>query len=282
MRGRGGRRSTSKSRMATDPDRVRAELLGTGTSTGIPVIGCSCRVCRSDDPRDQRLRCSCHVEAAGVHLQIDTGPDFREQALRAGLRSIDAVLYTHHHFDHVAGIDDLRPFLFETRKPIPCYALPETAAVMRSMYGYIFQDGSYPGVPRLELHELHGPLRIASRTDPARSVLVEPLHVSHGSMTVAAFRIGRFAYVTDTNAIPVETERRLRGLDVLVLDALRATPHRAHFSIPEAVETARRLGPQRTVFVHMTHSVLHADASSALPDGMTLGFDGQVLETGFD
>lgn len=254
---------------------VRVTLLGTGTSTGVPVIGCTCRVCTSTDERDRRLRCSCHVEANGVHLQIDTGPDFRVQALRFGIPKVDAVLVTHHHFDHIAGLDDLRPYFFGNRAPIPCFALPETASALRQQYGYIFHDRSYPGVPHLEMHDVDGPFEVGSRDEPSRRVRVEPLRVYHGSLPVAGFRIGRFAYVTDTNHIPPEVLDRLVGVDVLVLDALRHEPHATHFSIAQAIEVARGIGARQTAFVHMTHSVLHAEEEGRFPDGMGLGYDGQ-------
>ena len=153
---------------------VRVTLLGTGTSTGVPVIGCRCRVCTSEDPRDSRTRCAAFVEAATgrgpVRIVIDTGPDFRQQALAHDVAGVDAVLFTHHHFDHVVGLDDLRPFLFANRAPIPCYAAPETAGVLRRMFRYIFADGSYPGVPLLVLREIDGPFEVASRDVPEATV----------------------------------------------------------------------------------------------------------------
>ena len=268
---------TSASSEAAYPDvrgPVRVTLLGTGTSTGIPVIGCACRVCRSPDARDARTRCACYVEAGGVHLVIDTGPDLRRQALREGIARVDAVLFTHHHFDHIAGLDDLRPFLFDNRTPIPCYARPNTADVLRDMFRYIFDDGSYPGVPQLDLRPVGGPFRVRSRYDAARSALVEPVDVFHGDLPLYGYRIGRFAYLTDTSRIPEASFARLHDLDVLVLDALRHKPHETHFTIEEAVEVARRIGARQTYFVHMTHSVLHAEEDACLPAGINLGYDG--------
>lgn len=253
---------------------VKVTLLGTGTSTGVPVIGCACRVCRSSDPRDQRTRCACYIEVGGVHLVIDTGPDFRRQALREGLTRVDAVLFTHHHFDHIVGVDDLRPFLFDNRAPIPCYARPNTADVLRDMFRYIFTDGSYPGVPQLELHQVEAPFEVQSRYDKAASVRVEPIDVFHGDLPLYGYRIGRFAYLTDTSRIPEASFSRLQGLDVLVLDALRHQPHRTHFSVEEAVAAARRIGARQTYFVHMTHSMRHAEEDARLPEGMSLGYDG--------
>ena len=177
----------------------------------------------------------------------------------------------------MAGLDDLRPFLFANRRPIPCYAFPETAEVLRRTHGYIFEDGSYPGVPRLELREIDGPFEVVSRDDPDRRIAVDPVPAWHADLRVAVPRIGRFAYATDVNRLTDDAIERLRGLDVLVLDALRHEPHPAHFTIGEAVRAAVEIGAGRTVLIHMTHTVLHADETAALPDGIELGYDGQVL-----
>lgn len=257
---------------------LTATLLGTGTSTGIPIIGCDCSVCTSDDPRDQRTRCACIIEVDGLKLLIDAGPDFRMQALREGIDQIDAVLFTHHHFDHVVGLDDLRPFLFRNRRPIPCFAPPDTAAVLRSMFSYIFDDGSYPGVPNLTLHETNGPFSVTGREDPSKRVLVTPIPVMHGEMAMSGYRVGHFAYLTDTNQIPESSLPLLGDLDVLVLDALRHAPHPTHFTIAEAVAAAGSIGAAETWFVHMTHSVMHAPEDEALPPGIHLGYDGLRLE----
>lgn len=258
---------------------VRLTLLGTGTSTGVPVIGCSCRVCTSSDPRDRRSRCSALVEYRGVTLLIDAGPDFRGQALANGVEHLDAVLFTHHHFDHVVGLDDLRPFLFRNRQPIPCFAPPQTEKVLRSMFSYIFEDGSYPGVADLTLSAIdEKPFWAYSRdTDAACEIL--PVPVLHGSTPVFGYRFGPVAYVTDTNAISESSLERLKGVDILVLDALRQEPHRTHFSIDEAIAVARQVGARETWFVHMTHSVLHAEEDAGLPEGCRLAYDGLVLES---
>jgi phosphoribosyl 1,2-cyclic phosphate phosphodiesterase len=268
-------------------------LLGTGTSTGVPVLGCTCPVCRSDDPRDRRTRCACHVrigpaaagasgaddddpDAPALHLQIDTGPDFRAQALREGLTRVDAVCYTHHHFDHIAGLDDLRPFFFRHRAPMPCYGLPATNEVLRTRHDYIFGDDRYPGAPRLRLHDVEeAPFALASRYDDrAAPVTVTPVPLWHGDMPVLGFRIGRFAYLTDVSHIPEASFERLRGVDTLVLDALRPEPHPTHLSFDDGVAAARRIGARQTYFIHMTHSVFHAEQDAALPDGIHLGYDG--------
>lgn len=264
--------------MKTTEDRIKVTLLGTGTSTGIPVIGCRCRVCTSDDPRDERTRCACSVEVGDMRIVIDTGPDFRRQALREEIDHVDAVLFTHHHFDHVVGLDDLRPFFFRNRRPIPCYARDNTSAVLQRMFKYIFEDGSYPGVPDLTLSTVREPFEVASRETPDLSVQVVPIEAFHGDLPLFGYRIGRFAYLTDTNRIPEESFALLEGLDVLVLDALREEHHPTHYTIDEAVDVARRIGAAQTYFVHMTHSVSHADTDARLPEGMHLGYDGLTFE----
>ena len=268
--------------METSESGIKVTLLGTGTSTGIPVIGCRCRVCTSSDPRDRRMRCACHVAAGDVRLVIDTGPDFRRQALREGIDHLDAVLFTHHHFDHVAGLDDLRPFLFQNRLPIPCFARENTVEVLQTMFRYIFEDGSYPGVPDLLLREVNGPFDVRSRrSESEKGVQVIPIDACHGDLPLFGYRIGRFAYLTDTNSIPEASFDLLHDLDVLVLDALREEQHRTHFTIDEAVETARRIGAGETYFVHMTHSILHAEVDARLPEHVQLGYDGLKIEARF-
>lgn len=257
---------------------LKVTLLGTGTSTGIPVIGCQCRVCQSADPHDARTRCACHIEAGGLSLIIDTGPDFRQQAIREDIRRVDAVLFTHHHFDHVVGLDDLRPFFFGNRTPIPCFARGNTVAVLQRMFQYIFGDGSYPGVPLLALNEVDGPFEVQSRYTPDAAVQITPINVFHGELPLFGYRVGRFAYLTDTSHIPETSFALLKDLDVLVLDALRHEPHPTHFTIEDAVETAQRIGARQTYLIHMTHSILHTEENARLPDGIALGYDGLQFE----
>jgi phosphoribosyl 1,2-cyclic phosphate phosphodiesterase len=258
--------------------RLEVTLLGTGTSTGVPIIGCSCRVCRSDDPKDQRLRCSCLVTVGDMQIMIDTGPDFRRQALRENISRVDAVLYTHHHFDHVAGMDDLRPFLFDNKKPIPCYTHPASRPTIEDSYSYIFKDGSYPGIPRLRLEAVDEPFTVDNRYFGDAQVRVIPIEVMHGNLPVHGFRIGRFAYLTDTSEIPEDRYAQLKNLDVLVLDALRHRPHRKHLSFEQAIRAARRINANETYFIHMTHDVLHAEVEASLPDTIHLGYDGLKLQ----
>lgn len=255
-------------------------LLGTGTSTGVPLLGCRCAVCTSPDPRDRRLRTSAHVvahtDAGPVHLQIDAGPDFREQALRACLPTADALLVTHEHFDHVMGLDDLRPFFFRNPAAMPVYTSDRVAGVLAETFRYIFRDGTYPGVSRLVLREVDGPFAVESREGTGAAVKVVPVPAFHGRLPVLGFRVGRFAYLTDVSQIPHESLARLEGLDTLVLDGLRPEPHPTHFSFDEAAAVAQQIGARDTVFTHLSHSVCHADV--ALPPGIRLGFDGLVLE----
>jgi phosphoribosyl 1,2-cyclic phosphate phosphodiesterase len=257
---------------------MKVRLLGTGTSTGIPVIGCTCPVCTSSDPRDRRLRCSCYVEAEGVHLVIDTGPDFRQQALTYAIPRVYAVLLTHHHFDHIVGLDDLRPYCFDTEVPIPCYARANTAQVVERMFGYVFGDGSYPGVSNLVLRTVDDAFTVRSRYDPEHHAKVLPIEVDHGTLPMLGFRIGGFAYVTDTNNIPGSSMDLLADLEVLVLDALRDRPHPTHYTIDEAVEVAQRIGARSTFLVHMTHTVSHAETDARLPEGVALAYDGLTLD----
>ena len=259
---------------------VQVTLLGTGTSTGIPVIGCSCRVCLSEDPRDKRLRCSCLVESEGLTILIDAGPDFRTQAIREHITRIDAVLITHHHFDHIAGLDDLRPFFFQNKSSIPCYAHPETAENLKERFSYIFQDKSYPGVANLDLFEIDGPFSIPGRYEQTASVRVTPIPAFHGSMPVLGFRVGNFAYLTDTNRIPEPSLQLLENLEVLIIDALRHKPHRSHFSISEAISISNRINPNHTYFTHMTHGLMHAEEDEQLPESISFAYDGLKVKTG--
>ena len=268
---------------------VTATLLGTGTSTGVPIIGCRCAVCTSADPRDARTRTSAHVVAhtslGDVHIQIDAGPDFRVQALREGIAAVDALVVTHHHFDHVVGLDDLRPFFFGNRAPAPVWALPASGTVLREMFGYVF-DRAYAGSSLLDLHETDGrtPFVVRARGvapgEPVAAVRVTPVVGRHGRVDVMGVRIGGFAYLTDVKTVPDETVAALRGVDVLVLDGLRPESHPTHLSFQEAADVAARVGAAETWFVHMTHAVTHAAGEALLPPGVRLGYDGLTLEAG--
>lgn len=256
---------------------MRLTLLGTGTSFGVPQIGCDCAVCRSSDPTDRRTRTAALIQTGAATLLIDTPPELRLQLLRAGTTSVDAVLYTHEHADHVAGIDDLRVFSVKRRAPLPVYAAPAMAQYLREGYRYIFGAGPEPyagtSKPRLDLHEL-----VPGETRDIAGLPVLPLAFAHGHGTVLGFRVGPLAYLTDVKQVPDRERELLRGIDVLVLNALWWRPHPTHLSIPEAIETARAIGARRTILTHLTHETGHAELAARLPAGVEPGYDGQTLE----
>ena len=269
--------------MPPSKSSLTVTLLGTGTSTGIPLIGCDCAACTSTDPRDRRTRTSCLVEADGRRILIDAGPDFRGQALRENIRRLDALLVTHHHFDHIVGLDDLRPFFIRNKRPMPCFAHPATARVLRRMFPYIFGEHPYATAPRLTLQEVSGRFLVSGRhgdDDAHDPTPVAPIALDHGEVSAYGYRIGRFAYLTDTHHIPEQSYSRLEGLDVLVLDALRERPHPTHYAFDDAIAAARRIGARQTYFTHMTHDVLHREVDDRLPEGISLGYDGLRFTVG--
>jgi phosphoribosyl 1,2-cyclic phosphate phosphodiesterase len=253
---------------------VNVLFLGTGTSHGVPMIGCDCAVCRSTDPRDNRLRPSIYVEADdGTRILVDTTPDFRQQALRYDLRRVDAVVYTHAHADHVLGLDELRRYNHMTRQPVPLYGEPHTLEQIRQTFAYAFQKGARAGggVPDLTTHDLDGgPFAIGGQA-------ITPIPVRHGTWTIFGFRFGRFAYLTDCNAVPDTSLPLLQNLDVLVLDALRHRPHPTHFTVAQAIAAAKQIGAKQTLFTHICHDLGHAETAATLPDGIGLAYDGLRL-----
>lgn len=251
----------------------RVTFLGTGTSHGVPMIGCRCRVCRSTDLHDRRLRPSVHVQVTdGPAVLVDTATDLRQQALANDITQVDAVLFTHSHADHVMGLDELRRFTLVPGRKLPIYADAATADELRRIFRYAFEppDVVGGGVPELALREITGPFSAAG-------IDVVPIPVFHGPRPILGFRIGRFAYLTDCNAIPETSMALLTGLEVLVLDALRHRPHPTHFTLAEAVETAGRIGARATFFTHICHDLPHAETNAALPHGMALAYDGQQV-----
>lgn len=249
---------------------MEIEFLGTGTSTGVPQIGCDCEVCRSADSHDKRLRSSAIVRVGGVALLIDCGPDFRQQILRASDKRIDALLLTHIHFDHIGGIEDLRPYCLET--PLDIYAQPRVLDGLKARVSYCFGDHKYPGIPRFELHPLDGsPFTV-------KGVEVKPLTVMHYKLPVFGYRIGRMAYITDANAIPDDTFKQLEGVECLIINALRFEPHLSHFSLSESLAAIERIKPRQAWLIHMSHGIgLHASTLKLLPSNVTLAYDTQIL-----
>ncbi len=256
---------------------MRLTLLGTGTSFGIPQIGCDCAVCRSSDPRDRRGRCAAAVEVDGRTLLIDTPPELRLQLLAAGIAWVDAVLFTHEHADHLNGIDDLRVFSVRRRQALDCYGPAETLERLQQGFRYIFDDdvpvAEGTSKPHLALHPLEPGVTVAISGIP-----VLPLAFEHGFLRVYGYRIGALAYITDVKAIPADAYPLLRGLKVLVLNALWWRPHPTHLSIGEAVEAARAIGAERTFLTHITHETGHAELERQLPEGVAPGYDGLTIE----
>jgi len=253
---------------------MRLTFLGTGTSYGVPMIGCDCPVCRSDDPRDRRTRASALVKAPAGNILIDTATDLREQALRNNVTRVDAILFTHSHADHLHGIDDVRRFSGMRRKAIPAYGDAETLAYIARSHGYIFSDPEFRlgwGIPRIEINEIAEPTPICGAT-------VIPVPILHGERTILGYRIGGLAYLTDCSAVPEASAVLLRGLDTLVLDALRRRPHPTHFSLSEAVDVIERLKPRRAYLTHMAHDLGHAATEAVLPDHIRLAYDGLEIE----
>ena len=252
--------------------RMRVTLLGTGGSHGIPVIACDCAVCTSDDPRNRRTRSSALVEVRGRTFLIDTPPELRVQATRHGLRRVDAVLYTHYHADHVHGIDDLKAFNAVLGGALPCYGNQSTVDALRARFDYAFAGTPWIGfIPHLTFTVVDRPFELLG-------IPITPVELHHGRIVSTGWRIGTFAYLTDTNGIPPASLALLVGLDVMAIDGLRERPHPTHFSIPEAVAAARDLKPRRTLLTHLNHEVDHARVSATLPPGVELAYDELTFE----
>jgi phosphoribosyl 1,2-cyclic phosphate phosphodiesterase len=255
---------------------VRVTFLGTGTSHGVPMVGCGCSTCRSTDLRDKRLRPSIHVELAdGLSVLVDTATDLRQQALTQGLTRVDAILFTHSHADHIMGLDEVRRFNVMQRAAIPAFADARTAADVRRTFHYIFDPPAEKGggVPQIDLQTIDGPFAIGALD-------VVPIPVCHGPRPILGFRFGAFAYLTDCNRIPDESWPLLQGLDVLVLDALRHRAHPTHFTVAEAVDVVSRLVPRRAYLTHICHDLPHAATNAALPANVELAYDGLRLDIG--
>jgi phosphoribosyl 1,2-cyclic phosphate phosphodiesterase len=252
---------------------VKVTILGSGTSHGVPMIGCDCPVCTSPDPHDKRTRSSILIETNGHSFLVDTTPELRVQCLACNVRQVNAVLYTHGHADHVTGLDDLRRFNHLLGGPLTCHADARTLGILERMFPYAFDNQTHyvSAKPHLVLSPVEGPLDLWGTR-------IIPIPLFHGSLPILGYRVGRFAYCTDVSLIPDESFELLRGLEVLVLDALRRRPHPTHFNLEQAVKAAARISADQTYFTHIAHELPHEATNAELPRGMALAYDGQVID----
>lgn len=254
---------------------MKITVLGSGTSQGVPVIACDCEVCQSLDYRDQRLRAAIHIEIDGKSIVVDTGPDFRQQMLRERITSLDAVLYTHQHKDHTAGMDDLRSFNFKQEKDVPLYARAEVMKQLKQEFAYIFVDKElkYPGVLNVEEHI------ISNEPFLLHDIEVIPIEVLHHKLPVFGFRIKNFTYITDANYIAEEELEKVKGSEILILDALRKEEHISHFNVEQALEVIQMVQPKQAYLTHISHKMgLHAEVEASLPENVQLAYDGLQIE----
>ena len=254
------------------PD-LKITFLGTGTSSGVPMIACSCGVCTSPDKKDKRLRSSILVQSKTTTLVVDTTPDFRYQMLRADVKKLDAVVFTHPHKDHIAGLDDVRAYNFFTKQPMEIYANALTQEALRREFNYVFADNKYPGLPKLNINT------ITTESFTVGDIPIIPIVVYHLNMPVLGFRFGKFTYITDANRIDENERQKIKGSEAIVLNALRNEKHISHFSLNEATELVKELNIPAAYFTHMSHQMgKHADVNKSLPQNMQLAWDGLELE----
>ncbi len=249
---------------------LKITILGTGTSQGVPVIGCECKVCTSTDPRDKRLRVAILISRGGVNIAVDAGPDFRQQMLRAGVKSLDAVLLTHEHNDHIIGLDDVRPFNFMQRKKMPIFSTPRVQNEVQNRFAYIFKKSPYPGSPMLELHSIS-----KDAAFDVNGIEITPIEVIHGQLPVMGFRVGDFTYLTDVKTINADQRKKARHSKVLVINALHHKPHHSHLNLKEALAMVEDLAPKKAYLTHISHRMgLHGAISETLPENVALAYDG--------
>lgn len=251
---------------------IKVTFLGTGTSQGVPVIACDCAVCTSNNHKDKRLRTSVLVETSKTRIVIDSGPDFRQQLLREKTKRLDAVIFTHEHKDHIAGLDEVRAFNYFHKIKMPVYAAERVQTAIRREFAYIFAEEKYPGIPEIELNKIEDdPFYIGD-------LFIEPVNVLHYKLPVKCFKIQKFAYITDANFISQEEKEKIKNMDVLVLNSLRREPHISHFNLTEAIELVKELTPKKAYFTHIAHQLgLHEEVSKELPSNVELAFDGLQL-----
>ncbi len=249
---------------------MKVTILGTGTSQGVPVIACSCEVCQSADSSDKRLRVSAFVEVDGVNIVIDTGPDFRQQMLAANVQTLDAVLFTHEHKDHTAGLDDVRAFNFKQKKDMEVFADARVQAALKMEFSYIFAENKYPGIPMVHLNEIS-----KESTFTVNGVKITPIESLHHKLPVLGFRIKDFTYITDAKTISSEEKRKLKGTKVLILNALRREEHISHLNLEQALELIEEIQPEQAYLTHISHLFgKHHDIEKELPDGVNVAYDG--------
>lgn len=248
---------------------LKITFLGTGTSQGVPLIGCKCQVCKSSSQHDKRLRSSVLVESANTRIVIDSGPDFRQQLLRERIQKLDAVVFTHEHKDHIAGLDEVRAFNYLNKMRMPVYATERVQKALKREFAYIFSEERYPGIPEIDLYTIDNDVFLI------RDLVIEPINVMHHQLPVKSFKINKFAYVTDANFIADTEKEKLKNLDVLVLNALRREEHISHFTFKEAIDLVKELNPKKTYFTHISHQLgLHNDVNKELTSNIELSFDG--------
>lgn len=252
---------------------MKITILGTGTSQGVPVIGCKCHICQSTDKKDKRLRTSVFIETRDKKILIDTSPDFRQQMLNAQINDLDGILYTHEHRDHIAGLDDVRAFNFLHNKSIDIYAEERVIKALKSIFSYSFADKKYPGVPRLNMHSINeSPFYIDQ-------IKIIPVRAFHYKLPVLGFRIGDFTYITDANYIDAAEKKKIIGTKHLVINALRKKKHISHYNLSEAIDVVKEISPKRAYLTHISHQMgLHAEVNSSLDKNINLAYDGQVIE----
>jgi len=248
-------------------------FLGTGTSQGVPIICCECAVCKSNNPKDNRLRSSILIESETTKVIIDAGPDFRQQLLRKNLKTLDAVVFTHEHKDHIAGLDEVKAFNYFNKMKMPVYATERVQAALKREFAYIFSEEKYPGIPEIDLHTItEAPICI-------NDITLLPIDVIHYKMPVKSYRIGNFTYITDANYISESEKEKIKGSEIIVVNALRKERHLSHFTFMEAIELMKELNPKKAYFTHISHQLgLHQDVSLELPDFIELAYDGLEIE----
>ena len=267
------RKGAKKGKMNQINQKITVLFLGTGTSQGVPVIACPCAVCASTDPLDKRLRCSALVQVDGKNILIDSGPDFRQQMLRAGVTQLDAILFTHGHKDHTAGLDDVRAYNYVMQRPTDIYAEEQVQDIIRQEFAYIFADVKYPGVPELNMHTINETPFVIDY------IKVTPIRAMHMNLPILGFRIGRMAYLTDANSISEKEKEKLYGLDCFVVNGLRKESHISHFSLNEALSLIDDINPERAYITHISHQMgFHRQVQAGLPKNVFLAYDG--LEVG--